>query len=79
MGIVPLSIYSAEGRLNILYTGLVHRRGGEGQSEGKKAWMGWDRGWVRDLGWGAGRMLLWQQTDWQKCKQSLLVQGEREK
>ena len=28
---------------------------------------------------GAGRTLPWQQTDWQKCKQSSLVQGERER
>lgn len=44
------------------------KEGGDGLGQG----MGGKSGW----GGGAGRMLPWQQTDWQKCKQSLLVQGE---
>lgn len=58
---------------------------GEEEEERGRRWVGTGDGW-RGVGRGplvgregAGRRLLWQQTDWQKCKQSLLVQGEREK
>lgn len=44
--------------------------------------MGWDRELVVRWGggnWGAGMTLLWQQTDWQKCKQLWCKERERER
>lgn len=39
------------------------KEGGDGLGQGVGGAMGWGK-----LG-GAGTTLLWQQTDWQKCKQ----------
>lgn len=74
------SIWTVLSTFFFIKHGAERRR--EGWWGGRKAGMGWDRELVVRWGggnWGAGTTLLWQQTDWQKCKQLWCKERERER